>query len=233
MSDQQTMLWGEPHDHAVPVCRLAQMIAPIDDRWPRANYFAPPDSDAPLSEQWIANLSPKIISLQSAHRQFLRSWLREPAEQAGRSRWGLKEVRLTADHARYLQWLFPQAKFVFLYRDVLNSFLSCRDVKWFSVWPHYRVSRVSSFAHHWVHLVTGFLDAQSEINAHVISYEDLVEGRASLGALAAYLDSAAFDKSVLQVRVGARGARQERLSFREAATLDAIAGPLRARLGYS
>jgi hypothetical protein len=47
------------------------------------------------------------------------------------------------------------------------------------------VSRVSSFAHHWVHLVTGFLDAQSEINAHVISYEDLVEGRASLGALAA------------------------------------------------
>lgn len=232
MSDQKSMLWGEPFDHAVPVCRLAQTIAPVNHRWPRDRYFDPPDEDTPLELQWIANLTPPFECLREAHRSFFRSWLEEPARALGRDRWGFKEVRLTADHARYLQWLFPRARFVFIYRDVLASWRSCQNVKWLSVWPEHRVARVSAFAHHWCHVLSGFLDARDELDASLIRYEDLVAGKVELGPLAEHLGTSSLDPSVFDVRVGERSKKSRKISTFDEAVLRRITGSLRSRLGY-
>ncbi len=232
MSDQQSMLWGEPFDHALPIGRLAQTIAPVHDRWPRDKYFVPPDEDKPLELQWIANLTPPFDDLRLAHRAFLKTWLREPTRTLGRTRWGFKEVRLTADHGRYLQWLFPRARFVFIYRDVLAAWRSCQNVRWLSVWPEHKVARVSAFAHHWVHLLSGFLDAKDELDAFLVRYEDLVAGNVDLGRLAEHLNTTTLDAGVLDVRVGERGKKARRISILDEAIIRRITGSLRSRLNY-
>jgi Sulfotransferase family len=233
MSDRDTLLWGEPFDHAVPLFRLAQMIVPVSDRWPRDAYFESPSSSKPLQDRWVANLTPPVDQLRNAQREFVRTWLARPASDAGRSRWGLKEVRLTADHARHLKWLFPRARFVFLYRDVLKSWASCRHVKWHSVWPGYRVDRPSAFGHHWRHLVEGFLDAQQELDATLISYEDLVHGKVDFKALANRLGTGALDTAVLDVKLGARSAKRSSPTRNETAILMGITSALREKLGYA
>lgn len=232
MSDQESMLWGEPFDHAVPICRLAQTIAPVHDRWPLQKYFTPPVDDEPLEMQWVANLTPPVERFWEAHRSFLQAWLQEPAREQGRRRWGLKEVRLTADHARYLQWLFPRARFVFVYRDVLASWRSCQNVKWLSVWPDYKVSRASAFAHHWQHLLSGFLDAKNELDAFVVRYEDLAAGEIDLDQLAAHVGARSLDPAVLDVRLGERGKKKRAVSFVDESIIRRITGSLRSRLSY-
>jgi hypothetical protein len=233
MSDESIMLWGEPHDHAVPIARMAQMIAPVNDRWPRSSYFEPLDSEQPLQHQWIANLSPPILSLQIAHQAFFESWLGDSASKCGRLRWGLKDVRSTADHARYLRWLFPRSKFVFLVRDVLKSYQSCRHVDWLSVWPDFSVNRTSSFAHHWTHLAMSFLEAQTELDASLIRYEDLIAGQVDLDELARHLEVTSFDPAVLDLKLGSRSTRHGKLTMREEAIVRAIADPIRERMGYA
>lgn len=233
MSDERTLLWGEPLDHAVPVMRMAQMLAPIQDRWPRDSYFASLDAPGSLKNQWVANLTPPIAELRSAHRAFLQTWLGRIARESGRERWGLKEVRLTADHARYLSWLFPRARFVFLFRDVIKSWASCRHVKWYSVWPEYRVASPGSFAHHWRHLVQGFREAQAELGAQLVRYEDLVSNQVDLEALATYLGTSRLDPAVLDVRLGARSERRAQPTTNELAILHGITDELRDELGYA
>lgn len=232
MSDESTLLWGEPLDHAVPVARLAQIVLPFDDLWPRDAYFRQLGSAAPLKDQWIANLTPPTVDLKRAHRAFLRDWLKAPAVAAGKERWGFKEVRLTADHARYLQWLFPRARFVLLYRDVINSWASCRHVKWLSVWPDHKVGRPSAFAHHWRHLVESFLSAQKELDAFVVRYEDLVAKKVDLDQLAAYLGTGPLDQSVLDLKLGARSEQRAAPTLNERAVIHGITDDLRAELGY-
>lgn len=232
-SSGSTLLWGEPHDHAIPLHRLAQMLAPISDRWPRDSYFSPGDEEKPLHMQWIANYSPKISSLKSAHRAFIKEWLMTSAQEHQCQRWGLKEVRLTIDHARYLQWLFPNAKFVFIYRDVLRSYRSCKGVRWFSVWPKYRVSQPGAFAHHWKHLLGGFLQGASDVGGMLVRYEDLVAGNFSMAKLSDYLQTDTIDESFMGDKIGARGSDNPDLSFIERTTIQTITGDLRRELGYS
>lgn len=231
-SDDEALVWGEPHDHGIAVHRLAQMLEPIDFRWPLSRYFQLLDQSKPIEAQWIGNLSPSVANLKQAHRQFLLRWLWDPVRDAGRTRWGLKEVRLTADHARYLKWLFPRARFVFIYRDVIDSYRSCKGVKWFSVWPDYKVARPTSFAHHWRHLLGGFLDAADEIDALLVRYEDFISGVLPVSRIAEHLGLSSVDESVLEIRVGSRSKRHDGLNAVETALIRSVTDDLRKEVGY-
>ena len=95
-------------------------------------------------------------------------------------RWGIKEVRLSADHAFCLRWLFPRAKILFLIRnpyDAFRSYAARRDAgwKWFNRWPD-RPLTVNEFARHWRILVEGFFARADELDALVVRYEELAAG---------------------------------------------------------
>jgi Sulfotransferase family len=232
ISGNSTLLWGEPHDHAVPIHRLSQMLVPINDRWPKDFYFKPKSDQLALQDQWVANLSPHPASLQQAHIRFIETWLRDSAAAEGCSNWGLKEVRLTVDHARYLRWLFPHAKFLFLYRDVIASYRSCRAVPWFSVWPDYRVSRPSAFAHHWKHLLSGFVAGATELDALLVKYEDLVSGEMPLALISDYLDTGTLDDGILGNKLGSRSGKHGAVKRHERWIIRSITDELRQQLGY-
>lgn len=231
-SGDSTLLWGEPHDHAVPIHRLAQMLIPISDRWPRDSYFGAKSDELALQDQWIANLSPRPDALQKAHINFIETWLKDSAAAKGCKNWGLKEVRLTVDHARYLRWLFPQARFLFLYRDVIKSYRSCRGVDWHSVWPNYRVRPPSAFAHHWNHLLAGFIDGAAELDALLVKYEDLVSGETPLCAISDYLGTGDIADGILGNKLGSRSNKHGELTRRETWIIRSITDELRERLNY-
>jgi hypothetical protein len=227
------MIWGEPFDHAAPIHRLSQIIAPINEKWPRDKYFEyAPDGEG-LKNAWIANITPDVASLRRALRETLLQWLAAPARDHGYTYWGLKEVRLTIHHAEFLKWLFPNARFLFTYRDVLNSYRSVKGVKWFSVWPRYRVGKASYFAHHWRLLLEGFLDGYQRLGGILIPYEDLVAGDVDVDSISSYLGMGDIDGGVLERKVGARGQAKPELSLRERYVIQSIAGHLRERLGYT
>lgn len=233
VSARSTMIWGEPLDHAVPVHRLAQMLVPVTDSWPRDSYFQAHAESRPLQDQWIANLTPPIDVLRKAHVAFFEKWLRDAAADRGCENWGFKEVRLTAHHARYLQWLFPNAKFVFIYRDVLDSYRSCKGVHWLSVWPDYPVAIPSAFAHHWRLLLGSFLECQKDLNALLIRYEDLITNKTSIADLSDFVGIGPLDHTILGSKVGSRSMRHADLSRHETIAIRSIADELRITLGYS
>lgn len=232
VSTGNCLVWGEPIDHAAPIQRLTQMIMPISETWPRPQSFEFPASNEKLSDNWIANLTPGIEYLRQGQRALIREWLKVPAIDRGHGHWGMKEVRLTISHARYLRWLFPKAKFLFIYRDVKDSYRSCKKVNWYSIWPGYRVADPVYFVHHWKFLLEGFLSEHSSVGGQLIQYEKLVNNEIDLGALSDYLGIGQLDGTILGSTVGARATKRPALTRTEHFIIDAIGGDLRARASY-
>jgi hypothetical protein len=138
---------------------------------------------------FIANLYPPPERLLDAHLAMFDRLFAQPARAAGAERWGLKETRLSADHAAYLKWLFPRAKFLFLVRnpyDAYRSYAARRDAgwKWFNRWPDQPLT-VQNFARHWRELTASFLAGAEALQALLVRYEDLRTG--DYAAIEAYL----------------------------------------------
>lgn len=237
MSRGQAIVWGEPLGDTAVIARLAQGLEIINNKWPPANFFPTTTQASELSGEWIANLTPAIRHLREAHRAFFLTWLRDTA--AGDydvKRWGLKEVRLTMDHARYMHWLFPNAKFLFICRNPLDAFKSWKGNRWRSPWPGYYRNSAIAFSRHWSRLVKGFLAGLHEVGGMFIRYEDLVGGRIDLERLAAYLEFDGIDPSPLNQKIDTPTDKAPRIkrsvSPYDRLMISAICGRLMTQLNY-
>lgn len=239
MSDARVLLWGEPFDECGPVQALAATVRAFRPGWPPPDYYLSHHGGvrpAELADDWIANLFPAPDALRQGHRAFFEATFAAPARQAGALRWGIKEVRLTVEHAHYLKWLFPGAKFVFLYRNPLDAYVSyCRYGRnWYDVWPDKPVFTPTAFGRHWVTLTEGFLRRGQALDAVIVRYEDLVKGDdALLGRIERHLDLT-LDRSVLGNKVGSseRGGEKARVSRLEKHLLRRAVASLAEELGY-
>lgn len=232
ISGGANLIWGEPLDQAAPIQRLAQSISAIREGFPPDAHFTDSYLSDTLSKAWIANLVPPMERYREAHREFLRCWLSHSTANSTYTGWGLKEVRLTIDHARYLKWLYPNARIIFVYRDLYSCYLSCRRKPWMSVWPDHKATPIIAFAHHWNHLLGGFVNGCKDVNGLLIRYEDLVNGEFQLESLKTFLDVDSIDENLLEQKVGGRSANRRPLILPEKLILDGIAGRLRSELGY-
>lgn len=232
MSSNEVLVWGEPYDRAAPVHRVSSTISSIAHDWPPTSHYSSVQSLDTLSKSWVANLAPPIESLRAAHLAFFNAWLSLEGQNSETTRWGLKEVRLTIDHARYLRWLYPNARFLFVYRDLMPGYLGCRRLNWYSVWPNYRATHITRFAHHWQHLVNGFIDGYKDVGGMLIRYEDLVSGRLPLQTIRDYINVSSIDTDILNKKVGARSASRTPLILPERILLNSVARETRKRLGY-
>jgi hypothetical protein len=231
-ADSRTLIWGEPYGDRVPVCRLASMLSgfhPVDPHW---NYTIGKFS-GDLSQQWVANLNPGVAPLRQAHLSFLEQMFAAPARDSGADRWGAKWVRLTAAHAQYLQWLYPDAKLLFLVRHPLAAYLSYKNKRWYTVRPHHRVNGVAGFMAHWKYLAESFIADPTRMGGFLVRYEDLVDRSSTvLTALEEYL-GAPLRREALDARVGQRDKGRLRLSLYDRGVCAALGGRTLRRLGYS
>lgn len=233
ISSGELAIWGEPLDRAAFIQRLCTSLSAITPDWPPASVFKSTTEFRNFANKWVANLTPGFGHLKQAHRAFFTAWFGASAAAYGIQRWGLKETRLTIDHARYLKWLFPRAKFLFLIRNPFDAYRSCKGTDWYHIWPDYRATRLVEYGYHWRHLAEGFLAGHQEVDGVLVKFEDLAEKKLDLVALARYLDVGSIDPAVLETKKRLRGAPKQRLNRFESALLGMLGGSVLRKMGYS
>jgi hypothetical protein len=238
ISSGELAIWGEPLDDCAIIPRLAMSLAAITSKWPDTTYFFDDTSLSTLANKWIANLTPPIPYLRSSHKALLQTWLGDSARaQFGVQRWGLKEVRLTIDHARYLKWLFPNARFIFIYRNLFHAYRSWKGNLWGSSWPGYFAWSPIAYARHWRILLEGFLSRYNEVDGFLVKFEDLIANKVDLVQMAEYLGINHIDPSVLDKKLDAYDSRKKelkrRLTLFDRVFLSMVGGSLLNQLNYS
>ncbi|MGH9437861.1 MAG: sulfotransferase [Terriglobia bacterium] len=173
MTDKTLMVWGEPYRHAGLIESLARPLAAFTANWPKDEYFDHHGPDNDLSSAWIANLYPSLTDFMNAHISYLERLFLEPALALGRSRWGLKAVTLGTDHAGYLKWLFPRAKFLFIYRNPYAAYGSYKKFGgWYKSWPAEPVFTATGYGTLWRELVTDFVQNCHKVDGLLLPYEE-------------------------------------------------------------
>ena len=229
-SDPGVLVWGEPFGDHVPIPRMASMFYGMDSNVLHRTA-AIDNFEGALHEQWIANLNPGIGELRLAHRATIDQLLGTTAEQRGFHRWGAKWVRLTADHAAYLRWLYPHAKLVFLVRHVLSSYRSYKKKKWYTVKPEFMTRGVAKFASHWSILTASFMKHANTLNAKLVRYEDLIEGGQTLEELESFLE-VKINHDMLSKKIGSRQRPDLKITSWDRLVCQIVARKEMAKLGY-
>lgn len=237
MSGSEVMMWGEPYPHCDYIRNLAQSLSVFRGDQPPDQFFIKPAAEAMAGDipidKWIACLYPDPGDLIRAHRAFFRTLYAAPALERGYRRWGLKEVVLGAEHAAYLKWLFPGARFLFLYRDPYAAYRSYRSFgDWYFRWPTDPVFTAARFGWVWRKLVEGFLANQAATGGILVKYEDLVQGKVLLQQLSDYVETP-MRPEVLDSRVtGRKAASLDPIPRLELWQLRRSVEPLARTLGY-
>jgi len=236
MSDKQTLIWGEPYPHCDYVRKLADSLKIFKDKIPPDNFFFDYHKDKSFDSlnKWIACLYPNPLQLKQAHRVFFQHLYAIPAYRNQFIRWGFKEVRLGIEYAYYLKWLFPNSKFLFLYRNPYDSYRSYKNFgKWYDKWPKEFVTTPKKFGIMWNNLVTGFMTEYEQVDGYLIKYEDLVSGNLKVSSLDKYLKMK-IDPSILEKKVtGRNNNKLEPLSRIEISVLKKYVQPIAKKLNYS
>lgn len=203
MSDKRVLIWGEPYDECGLVQALAAGMRAFRPQWPPPSYFYDGTAPAELTGEWIANLFPSLADWRAGQRALFDRMFAEPARRAGAARWGLKEVRLSAEHALFLRWLYPRARLLLLYRHPLEAYRSYSAFgrSWYDTFPDEPVFTPSQFGRHWRTLMRGYLENADALGAMLVRYEDLVEHRFALDRMGEYL-GVELDPLVLKEKVG-------------------------------
>ncbi len=235
-SSGKVLMWGEPFAHSNLIQTQAESLRIFNSQYPPESSFLDSDhfqdNQAHLSQRWTANLYSQITDLVAAHRQFWRTLYGIPATNQGYARWGIKEVRLSIDHAIYLKWLFPKSQFIFLYRDPYKAYRSCRN--WRNLYlrfPDEPVYTPEQFGWYWKNMMEGYLDGYQKVNGILIKYEDLCSGDFPLQNLASYLNLE-LDKNVIGKRIGSQN-KVESIPPGELKKLEQAVAPLAEKLGYT
>lgn len=235
MSDTNVLIWGEPYDECGLIQALADCTRAFRADWPPDEYYYDGTPPGELSEEWIANLFPSLAELRHGQRALFDTLFAEPARRAGATRWGIKEVRLGSEHSFYLRWLYPKARFIFLYRDPLEAYRSYSRYgrNWYNVFPDQPVFTPTAFGQHWRMLMEGYLRDAESLGALTLRYEDLVSGRTPLEDIERHLDIR-VSRSVLKTKVGSseRGGEKAWVSRLETWLLRRAVSPLAQDLGY-
>ncbi len=125
---------------------------------------------------FVPNLTPARSEIVNASRNYVCSLFERPALDLGKSWWGLKEVRYDIHIARFLQGLFPNAKFIWMTRNIIDCYSSIKDweesnVEWIREWTEI-------FVKDWQRINQSFLSGQNELENHIlIKLEDLVSDK--------------------------------------------------------
>ena len=138
-SSEKVIIWGEAYDSCGIIQSLTKTVKPFTDTWPPESYLLQPKLLENLSESWTANLYPPLESLRDSYRALFITLYADSARRHGAKRWGFKEVRLGYEEAIFLKWLFPNGKFLFIYRDVNDAYQSYKNfhptMSWYANWP--------------------------------------------------------------------------------------------------
>ncbi|MDB9527246.1 sulfotransferase [Oscillatoria sp. CS-180] len=234
-SDTRILVWGEPYNQGNFIQCLSDSLRSFTLDNPPDSYFINSsnfkNSEGVLARRWTANLYPDLPSLVNAHQNFYKTLYEKPALERGFERWGIKEVRLTIEHAYYLKWLFPNAKFLFLYRNPYDAYQSCHNWRGLYMrWPDSPVLNPEIFGTYWKQMLEGFQEGVDRVNGFLIKYEDFLMGEPSIDKLSSYLDLD-LNAAVMDIKIGSQS-KKVPLTTKQLRRLKKVVDPLATQLGY-
>jgi hypothetical protein len=227
-------MWGEPFGRSGMIEHLALPLCAFSEDWPAQTSLIDHASfQGKLGDKWTANLYPPLEQLPEAHADFFRRLFSQPARARDFERWGLKEVRYGSEHAAYLRWVFPQAKFLFLVRNPYACWASYRNLgtaTFFRTWPNEPVDTPEQFGQHWRDLADGFRRDHAALGALLLRYEDLTAAGFDLRPVS---DHVGFevDGGARSAQVG--GSPEKARPTPELERLHAVVGRVAAEFGYA
>lgn len=231
-SDSNVLIWGEPLEDRLVLPRLHAMVADYSKEDGHIKY-AIDSLEGELTDEWIANLNPGYQQLLRAHRSFFECFFDTSAYNQDRPRWGVKSVRWSGHHAKYLKMLYPNAKFVFLIRNPLDAWRSYRGRTWYAAYPDYTVDNVFKFCAHWKYMTESFLEHIEELQGLLITYEDIRTQDQTLVDLESYL-GVEIDRSVIKKKIGSSfGKKAENLGFLEKRIACYLTARVARQVGYN
>ncbi len=232
LANRRTLVWGEPYAHSDMAGSLSRQIHAFSAAWPEDEWVAG-GTGPDLSAQWTANLYPPAVDLVRAHRAFWLTLLGEPAARDGWKNWGLKETRWGVTEARYLKWLFPRSRFVFLYRNPYEAYGSYRRWRdWYRHWPDRPVVTPRQFGRMWRKMVENFRDGYRSVDGFLVAYEALSDD-GTVGQLGAHLGETLPSPHMLARLRGHDERDAAAASALEMARLEAAVHPVAAELGFA
>lgn len=238
MTDPSLLVWGEPLGHLAFVSQLMRPLRGFTESWPPSDHWLSHLDNVDLTRDWVANMTPDAGHLKAACRAFVDRWLAEPARARGFSRWGVKEVRWSAEEAIFLRWLYPDSRFVLTVRHPVNTYLSMKqagftpgEVGFVKEWPDDWIADLQGFARLWNDMALSWAAVADRLGVAWIRYEDLTAGRIDLSAVGRTLGLVLNPEPALAVRAGGAFAPAE-MTARERDEINAITAPGRRFFAY-
>jgi Sulfotransferase family len=236
VSKREVLIWGEPYTLSDHLGRLSESLNIFSDVFPPPEFFLEFHGDgsiADIQEKWIAHLYPEVDDLREAHRAFFTTLLAAPAARRGYRRWGFKDCKYGIEHAVYLKWLFPGAKFYFVYRNPYHAYRSLRLFGAYMRWPDRPVFTAREFGELWRQLMEGYQNHCAAVDGMMVKFEDLVARRLSVENIGAFA-GVDCDPAVLGENISGRGKRDlVAIPSLEQSQLARAVEPLASRLGYT
>ena len=231
VSSGEAIVWGEPYGRLGLIQALTTAALGCRDDWPNDKHFGWDEIFERPQDAWIANLFPHAKHLKAALTAPLDELIAVPARERGFKRFGMKEVRLQGMHARFLQWAYPNARFIFLVRNPYDAWRSARGLGLATHWSGPVMDHPAKFATHWARLARSFLSWQEPAALH-LRFEELRS--IDLDALAAHCQLDAIDGGVMNnVIRGTPGPKNPPLSYEEERIIRETAGVVAEAYGYT
>jgi len=238
-SDPDLFLWGEPYGDAGILPHLHQSAkALLRSEWPNINHFLIPGTEmtdivmtAP-QKHWIANLYPEPTAMRNSYRAMLDSLFMHTAASLGKKRFGIKEIRYDGYVAQFLQWLYPDARFVFLTRNPYDAWSSYKGSHWYYQYPKMLVKDVQVFAKLWKKNFESFLMFRQDPHAKYIFFEDLLQKKDENISLLEEHCRVSIDKETLNIRIRGMQKQAMPVTKREEDIIRKICKDLAEPCGY-
>lgn len=186
-----------------------------------------------LNQEWSAGLMPGKgcdyldLALDNFYR--ITQHYAQSARALGR-RWGLKEPY--AGQIGTLRWLLPNARFIFIYRDLLDVARSYKGRGWIKT-----DFDAIKLAHDWQEGIRSAFLCSHAPNVLLVKYENLLhDPKHELARLSAFAEVDDLDEKILDVRVNAPDANYrepQNLTDKERELIECHGGALRRWLNYA
>lgn len=233
-SDHSIQIWGEPYSDSSLIQMLTQSALSLTQpNWPTERHFLNrAEFQENPEEFFIANWYPPMQSMVEAHRAMLDRLFNQSACDLGKQRFGAKFVRLSIKEMYYLQWLYPDAKFIILVRNPWDCWKSYKGYQWMYRWPKGVIKTVQQFAKLWEHQTRELLSEPPLASVRVLRYEDFLHPDFAWDTLKDFCELPNINPATLNKRI--KGVPQEPLPIttEDCQTIQQICGGLASQLGY-
>ena len=234
ISDPSIQVWGEPYSDCNLISSLSRSaMALTQSHWPQPGHFLHNFEIKNQPENhFIANWYPPMQSMIEAHRAMLDRLFKQSAEELGKQRFGIKFVRLGLEELHYLQWIYPDAKFILLIRNPWDCWRSYKGYSWVYRWPKGTVTTVQQFAKLWEKQSKDLLTHPITEHVRVLRYEDFLEADFNWDAFKEFCQLPEIRPNILEKRISGVNTPPQPVTDSDNAIIQQICGSLASALGY-